>query len=61
MAQIQQDNLLDVHNFVEQRRIRIMEMEWIDGYDLSRLLAPETPGADAARVERRRAGSTSTT
>ena len=41
VAQIQQDNLLDVHNFVEQRRIRIMEMEWIDGYDLSRLLAPE--------------------
>ena len=41
MAQIQHDNLLDVQNFVEQRRIRIMEMEWIDGYDLSRLLAPE--------------------
>jgi serine/threonine-protein kinase len=41
VAQIQQDNLLDVQNFVEQRRIRIMEMEWIDGYDLSRLLAPE--------------------
>lgn len=41
VAQIQQDNLLDVHNFVEQQRIRLMEMEWIDGYDLSRLLAPE--------------------
>ncbi|MFM7034181.1 MAG: serine/threonine-protein kinase [Planctomycetia bacterium] len=41
VAQIQQDNLIDVQNFVEQRRIRIMEMEWIDGYDLSRLLAPE--------------------
>jgi serine/threonine-protein kinase len=41
VAQIQQDHLLDVQNFVEQRRIRIMEMEWIDGYDLSRLLAPE--------------------
>ena len=40
VAQIQQDNLLDVQNFVEQRRIRMMEMEWIDGYDLSRLLAP---------------------
>ncbi|MCX7405990.1 MAG: serine/threonine-protein kinase [Planctomycetia bacterium] len=40
VAQIQQDNLLDVQNFVEQRRIRLMEMEWIDGYDLSRLLAP---------------------
>jgi len=41
VAQIQQDNLLDVQNFVEQRRIRIMEMEWVDGYDLSRLLAAD--------------------
>ena len=41
VAQIQQDNLLDVQNFVEQRMIRMMEMEWIDGYDLSRLLAPD--------------------
>ncbi|MDO7677143.1 MAG: serine/threonine-protein kinase [Planctomycetota bacterium] len=41
VALIQQDNLLDVHNFVEQRRIRLMEMEWIDGYDLARLLTPE--------------------
>ena len=38
VAQIQQDNLLDVHNFVDRNRIRMMEMEWIDGYDLSRLL-----------------------
>ena len=50
VAQIQQDNLLDVHNFVEQRRIRIMEMEWIDGYDLSRLLAPELLEQTRARV-----------
>lgn len=40
VAQIQQDNLLDVHNFVERNRIRAMEMEWVDGYDLSKLLAP---------------------
>ncbi|HZZ71742.1 MAG TPA: serine/threonine-protein kinase [Pirellulales bacterium] len=38
VAQIQQDNLLDVQNFVDRNRIRIMEMEWIDGYDLSQLL-----------------------
>jgi serine/threonine-protein kinase len=38
VAQIQQDNLLDVHNFVDRRRIRMMVMEWIDGYDLRRLL-----------------------
>ncbi|MFM8578518.1 MAG: serine/threonine-protein kinase, partial [Planctomycetaceae bacterium] len=50
VAQIQQDNLLEVHNFVEQRRIRLMEMEWIDGYDLSRLLAPDMLERTHARV-----------
>src|SRR5579883_1020293 len=29
VAQIQQDNLIDVHNFVELNRIRLMEMEWV--------------------------------
>ncbi len=38
VAQIQQDNLLDVYNWVDRHRIRLMEMEWIDGYDLDRLL-----------------------
>jgi serine/threonine-protein kinase len=40
VAQIQHDNLIDVHNFIEHNRIRLMEMEWIDGYDLQRLLSP---------------------
>jgi serine/threonine-protein kinase len=39
VAQIQQDNLLDVQNWVDRNRIRLMEMEWIDGYDLSHLLS----------------------
>ena len=34
VAQIQQDHLLDVRNFVARGGIRVMEMEWIDGYDL---------------------------
>ena len=38
ISTIQQDNLLDVHNWVERHRIRLMEMEWVDGYDLSQLL-----------------------
>jgi len=38
VAQIQQDNLLDVHNWIDRHRIRLMEMEWIDGYDLGQLL-----------------------
>lgn len=40
IAMIQQDNLIDVHNVVELDRIRIMEMEWVDGYDLLQLLSP---------------------
>ncbi|MEZ6118620.1 MAG: serine/threonine-protein kinase [Pirellulaceae bacterium] len=38
VAQIQQDNLLDVQNFVDRRRIRMMVMEWVDGYDIRQLL-----------------------
>jgi serine/threonine-protein kinase len=38
VAQIQQDNLLDVHNWIDRHRIRLMEMEWVDGFDLQRLL-----------------------
>jgi serine/threonine protein kinase len=40
VAQMQQDNLLDVHNFLDRNRIRMMVMEWIDGYDLKQLLIP---------------------
>jgi serine/threonine-protein kinase len=40
VALIQHDNVLDIHNFVEQDGIRLMEMEWVDGYDLSILLTP---------------------
>jgi serine/threonine protein kinase len=42
VAVIQQDHLLDVHNFMEMDRIRVMSMEWIDGFDLDYLLAPAT-------------------
>ena len=54
VAQIQQDNLLDVHNFVERNRIRIMEMEWVDGYDLSRLLTHDMLERARNRVSNRR-------
>lgn len=47
VAKIQHDSLLDVQNFIERNRIRIMEMEWVDGYDLERLLTP----AMLARVQ----------
>ena len=45
VAQIQHDNLLDVQNFVDRNRIRMMVMEWVDGYDLEKLLVPERSGA----------------
>jgi eukaryotic-like serine/threonine-protein kinase len=54
VAQIQQDNLLDVHNFVERNRIRLMEMEWVDGYDLDRLLSHEMLERTRQRVSNRR-------
>jgi serine/threonine-protein kinase len=54
VAQIQQDNLLDVHNFVERNRIRIMVMEWIDGYDLGQLLTKKMLERTRERVSNRR-------
>jgi serine/threonine-protein kinase len=54
VSQIQQDNLLDVHNWVERSRIRLMEMEWVDGYDLSRLLIPKMLECVKARVSVKR-------
>ena len=54
MAQIQQDNLLDVHNWVDRSRIRMMEMEWVDGYDLSRLLTRQMLERLESRVSSKR-------
>jgi serine/threonine-protein kinase len=42
VALIQHDNLLAIHDFIAQDGIRVMEMEWLDGYDLRRLLTPGT-------------------
>jgi serine/threonine-protein kinase len=54
VAQIQQDNLLDVHNFIDRNRIRLMEMEWVDGYDLSKLLTNETYHKTQDKVSHKR-------
>ena len=40
IALIQQDHLLDMHNFVEYDGIRVLVMEWVDGFDLEFLLDP---------------------
>jgi serine/threonine-protein kinase len=47
VAAIQHDNLVDIHNFIQKDEIRLMEMEWIDGFDLRRLLTQ--PLLDAVR------------
>lgn len=54
VAQIQHDNLLDVHNFFDRNRIRMMVMEWVDGYDLQCLLAPGMLARIKGRVSERR-------
>jgi serine/threonine-protein kinase len=54
VSQIQQDNLLDVHNFVDRNRIRLMEMEWIDGYDLGQLLTHQLHDHVRQRVSEKR-------
>lgn len=54
VARIQQDNLLTVLNFVAYDRIRLMLMEWVDGFDLRRLLCRETLERVEHRVSIRR-------
>ena len=54
VAQIQHDNLLDVHNFLDRDRVRIMVMEWVDGYDLQQLLVPPMLERIQGRVSSRR-------
>jgi serine/threonine protein kinase len=54
VAQIQHDNLLYVYNWVDRHRVRMMIMEWIDGYDLARLLVPDMLGRIRGRVSNRR-------
>src|SRR3990170_7845289 len=54
VAQIQHDNLLDVQNFIERDRIRVLEMEWVDGYDLDILLAPSMLARARQRVKKSR-------
>ncbi|TWT32124.1 Serine/threonine-protein kinase PrkC [Blastopirellula retiformator] len=54
VAQIQQHNLLEVHNFLDRRRIRVMVMEWVDGYDLQELLTPGMVERIRDRVSQKR-------
>jgi serine/threonine-protein kinase len=54
VAQIQHDNLIYVHDFVDRFRIRMMIMEWVDGLDLHRLLTNQMLDMVRDRVSNRR-------
>jgi serine/threonine-protein kinase len=50
VALIQHDNILDVHHFVSQDGVRLMEMEWVDGFDLRELLTEHLLDKTRARL-----------
>ena len=54
VARIQQDHLVDVQNVVSIEGIHVLEMEWVDGYDLRRLLTPDAYGRVREQVTERR-------
>ncbi len=54
VAQVQQDEVVTVQNVVSHRGLYLMEMEWIDGYDLQRLLRREALKLVKQRVTERR-------
>ncbi len=54
VARIQHDNLLQVHNFLERDNIRMMVMEWVEGYDLRVLLTPKMLTRFRERVSQKR-------
>mgnify|MGYP001336911832 CR=1 FL=1 len=54
VARIQQDHLVDVQNVISDNGIHVLEMEWVDGYDLRRLLTPDAYGHIREQVTDRR-------
>lgn len=50
VARVQHDNLIAIHDFFSHGGVRVMEMEWLDGLDLRRLLTQETLDHTRARV-----------
>ena len=54
VARIQHENLLVVENFLDRDRIRMLVMEWVEGFDLRRLLTPRMFGVVKERFSERR-------
>lgn len=51
---IRHDSLLEVERFSEQNGVPVMLMQWIDGFDLQRMLTPRRVETLLAYVDRRR-------
>lgn len=56
VATIQHHSVLHVLNWLDRHRIRVMEMEWINGFDLARLLTRNMFAKVQQRVSQRRWG-----
>ena len=54
VARVQHESLLVVENFLDRDRIRMLVMEWVEGFDLRRLLTPRMYGVLKERVSQRR-------
>ncbi len=54
VGRIQHDGVLDVQDFVDRNRIRIMVMEWVDGFDLSQLSDLKRLAETRGRVSQKR-------
>ncbi len=52
VALVQHDNVVAVHDFIEEDGIRVMAMEWVDGRDLAALLTPRMLDMVRERVSR---------
>lgn len=53
-AAIQNDHLVSVQNFTDVGGVRLLIMEWLDGYDLSRLLTDQMLRRTRDRMSQRR-------
>lgn len=53
VTQIQHDNLIDIHDFIALDGLRVMEMEWVDGYDLREVLTQQMLDQTRRRVSAR--------
>ena len=54
VARVQHEKLLQVENFLDHEQIRMMVMEWVEGFDLRRLLTPKMFGIVKQRVSEKR-------